>query len=454
MCKYVAVRWFRESGRGKSDNLSTNKFLVQSATSFAIRIFGIASTFAVTIILARWLGAADFGIYNLTFTVVTLFGVLIKWGLPTLVLKKISASWPEKMIVVSSYYYSSLAWIFSWGVIVSLVILALKSYTTPYIPFPEKFFEVIAQMIPLLITTSLLMLSVEAIKGIKKPLLATFLQVILVPFLILGGIIINISLYGQLTITQVVLIVNIANFLSMCISIAYFHRNVSLRQSAKILPLLLPIMRLAHEGWPLFLISSSSLVMIWTDMLMLGFFASPSEIGIYTGSAKLVSILTIVLISYNTVVSPYFGRLYLGGKLRELETFVQRTTLLLVVVCSILGSLLYVHKDFLLSIMGDEFVSGSTVVNVLLIGQYFNVAAGAVGFLLIMTEHERTVQKIWMTLAFINIPLNYVFIHLWGYAGVAGATSICLIIGNTLAIIAIRKNLGFWIWGFSSVKGE
>ena len=47
---------------------------------FAIRILGAGLTYASMILLARWLGAHDFGIYAYVLVIVTLLGIAFSFG--------------------------------------------------------------------------------------------------------------------------------------------------------------------------------------------------------------------------------------------------------------------------------------------------------------------------------------------------------------------------------------
>ena len=59
-----------------------------------------------------------------------------------------------------------------------------------------------------------------------------------------------------------------------------------------------------------------------------------------------------------------------------------------------------------------------------------------------MTGHDRYTAKVgWMTTV-LNVVLNGILIPMWGIEGAAVATSISLLGGASMSLIAVRRKLG------------
>ena len=63
---------------------------------------------------------------------------------------------------------------------------------------------------------------------------------------------------------------------------------------------------------------------------------------------------------------------------------------------------------------------------------------------LTMTEYERVYRNQNIVFAVVNVVLNLVLIPLYGTTGAALATAISMIGINVVAMITVRRRLGFW----------
>jgi O-antigen/teichoic acid export membrane protein len=91
-----------------------------------------------------------------------------------------------------------------------------------------------------------------------------------------------------------------------------------------------------------------------------------------------------------------------------------------------------------LTIFGSEFRDGSSALTILALGQFVNVATGSVGYILIMTGHERTERNIAASFVLINAILNFILIPRLGIEGAALATATSLALRNLTAYFVLR----------------
>ena len=73
--------------------------VVKSAAQvFAIRLFGAGLTYASMVLLARWLGSHNFGIYAYVFVIVTLLGLAFSFGFNSSGLRFVSSYLAQKKL--------------------------------------------------------------------------------------------------------------------------------------------------------------------------------------------------------------------------------------------------------------------------------------------------------------------------------------------------------------------
>jgi O-antigen/teichoic acid export membrane protein len=104
---------------------------------------------------------------------------------------------------------------------------------------------------------------------------------------------------------------------------------------------------------------------------------------------------------------------------------------------------IFLNSESLLRVFGYEFVNAEFSLRVLLIGQFFNILCGSVGYILMMTGNEKILRNIIISSALINIILNIILIPQFGILGAAIASAISMIIWNITALIYIYNKYNF-----------
>ena len=75
------------------------------------------------------------------------------------------------------------------------------------------------------------------------------------------------------------------------------------------------------------------------------------------------------------------------------------------------------------------------------VGQFINAFSGSVGYIMQLTNHEKSFQNIVIIALFINILLNFILIPIYSINGAAFASKISLVFWNLSCIIYIRKTI-------------
>ena len=97
----------------------------------------------------------------------------------------------------------------------------------------------------------------------------------------------------------------------------------------------------------------------------------------------------------------------------------------------------------ILLIFGRDFTGGAWMLKVLCTGQYINLITGSVGYLLMMSGHNKEFKNITIISGIISIILNLVLVNLYGGIGAAVAIALSVAIQNILALKMVEKKLGF-----------
>ena len=415
--------------------------------SFLLKIFQALFSFTTTVLLARMLGAKGYGIYAYAFAFVTLFSIPVQIGLSQLIIRETAKGIAKKRPeVIKGIWY----WAIRIGIFSSLVLLICIGTIFAFLKrnefgLEETFFWALL-LVPIFIFSNIWGAS---LRGLHKIITGQLPEFIIRPGLFLIFLcIINFIFHKNLTPSQAMVLQVAAAVIALIIGGGLFFRNI---------PSFVYSACPSYEGnkWfnsllPLTFVAGMWMINSHIDIVILGIFKSPFEVGIYRIASQLALLSSFALQAVNIVIAPHIAGLYAKremDKLQHLATRSARTVLTFNLLVAIF--FLSFGKIFINLLFGKEFVWAYIPLLILLGGQLINSATGSVGFLLNMTGHER--DSSWgMTLAAgINIVLNFFLIPLLGAKGAAIATAVSMITWNIVIWWLVRKRLGINSLAFS-----
>ena len=199
---------------------------------------------------------------------------------------------------------------------------------------------------------------------------------------------------------------------------------------------------LTRQSLPLMMVASMSVVMLNTDIFMLGWLAQAAEVGIYDVAIKISGMSTLALLAINAVVMPKFATLHQQGKLDQLGELARSSTKLTFWLSTPVLVFLFVAGPWILQRFGAEFTSGGGALRILLVGQLVNTSCGSVSALLQMTNNERQFQRIFLVATLANVVLNALLIPRFGITGAAIASAVATVSWNLGGVVYSKQALG------------
>ncbi len=179
-----------------------------------------------------------------------------------------------------------------------------------------------------------------------------------------------------------------------------------------------------------------------TDMMMLGPMVGTELAGIYSAASKTSLLVGFGLTAANAIGAPVISGLYARGRIAELQSAATFITRRVAVFVAIGAPLLFWGAGTVLWVFGDEFVSGATALQVLVVGQAFGALVGPVGFLMTMTGQHVTAGYVMAACAALNLALNWILIGSFGIVGAAIATAVTQAAWNGLMTWFVIRRVG------------
>lgn len=197
-----------------------------------------------------------------------------------------------------------------------------------------------------------------------------------------------------------------------------------------------------------------ALVTMWIDRLLVAYFLSAADTGVYQAASQVAFIFILILNSFNGIFAPLISGHFAAGRKEELNDLYKVSTKWGLYLALPVFLVIMVAPDEVLGVLLDSrYVAGALPLVVLSIAQLVNLATGAVGFILVMGGRQNS----WLVLSGVALALNVgaslVLIPRHGLMGaaVAALLSIAGLFGS--ALLLVRRWEGLWPWDRRYGKG-
>ncbi|MCZ2845869.1 MAG: flippase, partial [Candidatus Bathyarchaeota archaeon] len=385
------------------------------------------------IIIARNLGAELFGAFFLGFAVFKVTGMIAELGLPNGIVRYVAifhGARDERRVkgIIASVVTAA---IFSGIVVASLVILLSKTIAFNLLHKMEltnvlRFF---ALAIPFTTLTTMLVFSTQGFKIMKyrvfvREIFEPSLRLIMVIILFIFGW----KLYG------VIFAYLIPGIFGTLLAFYYLKKIFPQITRGEVLPIY-ETKKLLDFSWPLLLVQFFGLTILWTDTLMLGFFKTFKDVGIYSAAQRTALLGSIIMISFNSIFAPVISDLYNRRELNKLNNLFKTVAKWIFTFSFPIFLLMIFFAKSILNIFGSEFIPGATCLIILSIGWLIHSSTGSVGQMITMTGRPKLNLMNVTGVLISNIILNLLLIPKYGILGAAIATAISLGLINMITIL-------------------
>ncbi|MCL4237689.1 MAG: oligosaccharide flippase family protein [Anaerolineae bacterium] len=419
--------------------------------TFVLRLGNMALKFAISLALARLLGAGHYGVFNFAQAWILLLIIPATAGFDRLLIRDLSTylmegAWPAMRGLLR--FATRWALILSAGLIALGLAAAWLTYTLtgrPALLNAEQAGLARAALVTLAVALlvlpprALTLIQQSAMQGLRHVVLGQVPDQVLQPALFLAALGITVLVGRAVASAQAAMALFVVTTL---LALAF-----SMWRLREALPSAVRAATPVSEGraWltsavPFALTQGLIVLNVQVDSLMLGALDSAEAVAYYTVTQRLTTLITLPLISVGVALAPHIASLHAAGQRRELQRAVTGSTRLALGTALPITLLYIVAGTFFLGLFGAEYRVAQTALALFSLGQLVNAATGPVGPLLLMTGHERAATLTTGLGVALHIVLNALLIPLWSIEGAAAAGGISIAAVNlTLAALAWRR---------------
>jgi len=202
--------------------------------------------------------------------------------------------------------------------------------------------------------------------------------------------------------------------------------------------------KLVAFGIPVIFTNLAGTVFTHTDTVILTYFRSLTEVGLYNVAAPTTKIIKVMGVALMAVILPMASELWARNKKEHIGKGLGMLYKYVLMVIFPIAILVFLFPDILLRILfGNEFVPAANILRILTIGSIVLTFANINNSALTGIGKPKTVGKIMITGAIANLILNIIMIPTYGMEGAAISTLCAFTLIFILSVMNIRDHVSF-----------
>ena len=410
---------------------------------FLVRVGSAFISLVSQVLLARWMGSFDFGIYIYAWTWVLMIGALSDMGLSSAARRFIPEYTELKHFDLLRGFLSGSRWLASTiALTIGLVGIGVVTLASPWLGDYE--------IIPLYLACATIPIYglVQVQAGIAQSY--DWPNLAFMPFYIVRQFVIVVLIGAAYLIgapTHAVSAMLIALVASWGVTLGQMVAlDRGLRK--KVPP---GAKRYEVRAWlgtslPIFVVEGFYLLLSYVDILTLEHFRSPNEVAVYYAAARLLAIVAFVYFAIAGATTHKFSEYFVAGDSKRLASFFAETVRWTFWPSLFACALILAFGIPLRELFGAGFVSGYDVMFILAAGMLARAAVGPAERLLNMLGERKPCALTYAGAFAVNLILCIVLIPRFGIEGAAAATATAIVCESVSLYIFAKRRLGFHVF--------
>ena len=422
-----------------------------AAGAFAIRIASAAIIYGSQVLLARWMGRFEFGIYVYAWTWVGFLGMLAPLGLAYSAQRFIPEyrtrqDDPALRGFLRGSRLICLAFGTAAGAALAAIVLVFADRIPSYYVAP---FLLASATLPIFAVSAAQDSIARAFNWIDLALAPGFIAH---PLLVITAIA-ALHVFGAPVTALEALIAACGTFwLVVLVQVALLGRRLD-REVAS------GARRYAPAAWlkaslPIFLVDGFFILLTYVDVLVLQAFVGPAEVAVYHAATKTLVIVSFVYFAVSAASAHRFSEYHAAGEREKLARFAADTIGWTFWPSLTLAVALLVFGKPLLALFGPGFADGYPLIGILLVGLLARASIGPAERLLNMVGQQKACALVYACAFATNLGLCVLLIPRFGLIGAAVATATAIVSESALLFVAARHRLGLHIFILGGRRGR
>jgi len=413
--------------------------------AFIIRVAGAAVVFLSQILLARWMGGYEFGVYVYAWTWLLLIGDIIHLGLPLTAQRYIPEYTQRNAFdLLRGFLFGSRWTVFATGTAVAvLAAVAVRAFEqtldgTAILPL-----YLACAALPFYTLSNMLDGVARSYNAVTIALLPPF---VLRPLMLIA-VMAAAHVSGLLTdATTAMAAFALATWTTTLLQLLLLGRRLgaSVPKGPR---------RYDFGGWfktsvPIIAVWAFFTLLAYTDVLVLRHFRPPEEVAHYYAAAKTLALVAFIYFSVAAAVAHRFSAYHVAGDRAGLAAFAATTVRWTFWPSLVATAFMLAVGKPILWLFGPQFVVAYPLMFVLAIGLVARAAVGPAERLLNMLGEQRLCALVYACAFAVNLVGALMLAPRYGGLGVASAMTGAIVVESALLFAVAKRRLGLhlFIW--------
>ena len=416
-----------------------------AGNAFLIRVASAVLVYLSQVLLARWMGEFQFGIYVYVWTWVLLVGALVDFGLASAAQRFIPEYLGLRAFALLRGFLSGSRWLTlaiatAMSGLAALGIRALEPWVGQYEIVP---LYLACAALPLFALTKMQEGIARSYGWVNIALLPPYIvRSLLLIVVMAAGHAIGFAADAVTAMTAAV----IATWATAVVQMLMLERRLG--RAVVSGPKTYEAGAWLLTSIPIFMVEGFYFLLTYTDVLVLQQFRSPEEVAIYYAAVKTLALVAFVHYSVAAATTHKFTEYHVRGDRARLAAFLSesiRWTFWPSLVATV--AILALGRPFLW-LFGPRFLDGYSVMFILALGPLARSAIGPVERLLNMLGEQRACALVYAGAFAFNFAGCLVLIPPFGIHGAAIATAAAVLFESVLLFVVTKRRLGLhvFIW--------
>jgi O-antigen/teichoic acid export membrane protein len=431
----VALTNLLRSARNYAGDPTHRTILRGAAESISVRIAGVGLSYLANVVLSRLLGLSDYGKYAIALSWVMVLALPAKAGFD-------NSSLRYATIYLERGDWAALRGFirFAAGTIIAISLVMAAAILIAGESYAHADHNLLVWAAPMVLALALLALFSVLMRTAQRVIASQFYEQMLRPSLVIAGAGALAFAGVALTAPKALMITNVAAFGALAALLIHFRSVFTgiKRQP----PLYEPWRRWLAVSVPMLIMGIVQELMNHVEVILLGVMANARQAGLFAASWRLASLVPFVFVGLSVMAAPLIASAHERRAFDELfriSGLVARVGFGFAVVAALT---LLATGRWLLELFGPDFAAAFPILAALLAGGTANAFTGVVGYLMILTSHEKQAVAIFAGALLLSVGLNLLLIPRFGAVGAAMASSSATAAWNFAMLIYVRRTIG------------
>ncbi len=401
--------------------------------SVGVKIGQTALAFMVSVVLARTLGAAGFGVYSFAYALMMVLAIPTQLGLPQLVVR-------ETAKAQAKGDWGLMRGVWRWSTIgVLLFTLVIAVITAIIVAFMDRgisqeksstlLFGIV--LVPLVALGNL---RGAALRGLRRVVMGQLPENIIRPGIFIVFIFLSVLVLPGFSLTPAIAmgVQVVAAIIAFIIGAALLMHSRPIEMMDSPMPVY-ESRQWINAAVPLALVSGLQLIVGYTDILMLGLLGTDQEVGVYRAVVQVSLLIGLGLQIAHMLIAPYVSRFHAQDDKQRLQKIIKISAqVVFLATVPLLVFFIFFGDQLLILLFGAAFGTAYVALVILALGRFASATLGPVGLVLQMTGYEKETAVGVAFAAGLNIALNFILIPQFGINGAAFSTAIALVVSHAV----------------------